>query len=107
MVKTIKGHQVDSAQGGEFRANLIDISSTGSQITSHTVLENHSMVSLELDSMDGSHVVTYRGRVVWVRKNPMKSMGRFAYGVNFEALTPDQIRFLENNYSLNSSPAEE
>jgi hypothetical protein len=32
-------------------------------------------------------------------------MGRYAYGVNFEKMTADLVKFLETNYSL--APAAE
>ncbi len=104
MVKSIKGRVTDSTDGSDFRAQLVNVSFTGAQIYSNKAVDNNTGVSLELDSLDGSHSVTYLGKVVWARKNPMKSMGRFAYGVNFENVTPEHIHFLETNYSL-SSPA--
>jgi len=104
MVKSIKGRVTNSADGGVFRAQLVNVSFTGAQIYSNKAVDNNTGVSLELDSLDGSHSVIYLGKVVWARKNPMKSMGRFAYGVNFENVTPEHIHFLETNYSL-SSPA--
>jgi c-di-GMP-binding flagellar brake protein YcgR len=109
MVKSVKGRVLSSTRDGEtFRAQLINVSSTGSQIYSNKAIENNSMVSLELGSLDGSHSVSYAGKVVWARKNPMKSMGRFAYGINFEEMTPEHDKFLETNYSLSPpSPAEE
>jgi c-di-GMP-binding flagellar brake protein YcgR len=107
MVKSIKGRIADSERDGEvFRAQLVNVSSTGAQIYSNKTLDNNTAITLELDSLDGSHSVTYLGKVVWARKNPMKSMGRFAYGVNFEDVTPEHIKFLETNYSL-SSPADQ
>src|ERR1039457_9937 len=108
MVKSVRGHVISSPREGEtFRAQLINVSSTGSQIYSNKSIENNSIVSLELGSLDGSHSVSYTGKVVWARKNPMKSMGRFAYGINFEEMTPEHIKFLETNYSLSpSSPSE-
>lgn len=108
MVKSVKGNILSPLREGEtFRAQLINVSSTGSQIYSNKSIENNSMISLELGSLDGSHNVSYTGKVVWARKNPMKSMGRFAYGVNFEAMTPEHIEFLETNYSLSENPTEE
>ncbi|HJT23191.1 MAG TPA: PilZ domain-containing protein [bacterium] len=105
MVKSIKGRITNSASDGNvFRAQLVNVSFTGAQIYSNKAIDNNTGVSLELDSLDGSHSVVYLGKVVWARKNPMKAMGRFAYGVNFEDVTPEHIHFLETNYSL-SSPA--
>jgi hypothetical protein len=106
MVKSVKGRILGQAGEGEvFRAQLVNVSFTGSQIYSNKVVTNNAEVALELDSLDGSHCLVYSGKVVWVRKNPMKAMGRYAYGINFSKVTADQIRFLENNYSLNP-PAE-
>jgi c-di-GMP-binding flagellar brake protein YcgR len=106
MVKSIKGRVANTASDGNiFRAQLVNVSFTGAQIYSNKAIDNNTGVSLELDSLDGSHSVIYLGKVVWARKNPMKSMGRFAYGVNFEKVTPEHIHFLETNYSL-SSPSE-
>ena len=109
MVKSVKGYILNPVTDGDsFRAHLINVSSTGCQIYSNKAIENNSMISLELGSLDGSHCVSYNGKVVWARKNPMKSMGRFAYGVNFEKMTSEHVKFLETNYSLSpSSPAEE
>ncbi len=105
MVKSIKGHVLDNLrEEGEFRAQLINVSTTGAQIYSNKSIENNTAINLELDSLDGSHNVVYDGRVVWARKNPMKSMGRYAYGVNFEKMTPEHFKFLEANYSLSEVP---
>jgi len=101
MVKSIKGHiQATLKDGGIFRAQLVNLSSTGAQIYSNKAIEIGGGVDLELDSLDGSHCVSYAGKIVWARKNPMKSMGRFAYGVNFNKVTAEHIKFLEDNYSL-------
>ena len=106
MVKSIRGRFADDERNGDpFRAQLVNVSSTGAQIYSNKSIDNNVGVALELDSLDGSHSVTYLGKVVWARKNPMKSMGRFAYGVNFSKVTPEHVKFLEINYSL--SPASE
>jgi hypothetical protein len=99
MVKTIKGRLADR-DGVVFRAQLVNVSSTGAQIYSNKALDNNNDIILELDSLDGSHSVVYLGKVVWARKNPMKTMGRYAYGVNFEKITSEHIKFLETNYSL-------
>lgn len=101
MVKSIRGRLTNVTDDGSlFRAQLVNVSFTGAQIYSNKAIDNNIDVSLELDSLDGSHSVVYLGKVVWARKNPMKSMGRFAYGVNFEKVTPEHIKFLETNYSL-------
>jgi len=102
MVKSVKGRILGPTGDGDiFRAQLVNVSFTGAQIYSNKVVTNNVEVALELDSLDGSHCLVYAGKVVWVRKNPMKTMGRYAYGVHFEKVTSDQIKFLENNYSLN------
>ncbi len=106
MVKSIKGLILDSFSDGKpFRVQLINVSSTGCQIYSNKVLDNNFSIRLELGSLDKSHNVNYDGKVVWVRKNPMKSMGRYVYGINFENMTPEQIKFLETNYSLSITPS--
>lgn len=101
MVKSIKGH-LDPAlkENGIFRAQLVNVSFTGAQIYTNTSIQIGTGVDLELDSLDGSHKVTYMGKVVWARKNPMKTMGRYAYGVNFQKVDAEQVKFLEINYSL-------
>jgi len=101
MVKSIRGHiHATLKDGGLFKAQLVNVSFTGAQVYSNRMIEIGAKVDLELDSLDGSHNVTYTGKVVWARKNPMKSMGRYAYGVNFEKITPEHVQFLEANYSL-------
>jgi Tfp pilus assembly protein PilZ len=101
MVKSIRGHiHATLKEGGIFRAQLVNVSFTGAQIYSNKLIEIGTKVDLELDSLDGSHNVTYTGKVVWARKNPMKTMGRYAFGVNFEKITAEHIKFLESNYSL-------
>jgi c-di-GMP-binding flagellar brake protein YcgR len=107
MVKSVKGRIVDQVREGEvFRAQLVNVSSTGAQVYSNKTIENGTGMALDLDSLDGTHTVTYRGKVVWARKNPMKTMGRYAYGIHFAGMDAEMIKFLETNYSL-SSPAED
>lgn len=106
MVKSIKGRILNSSQVDDFRAQLVNVSSTGAQIYSNKSMVDKTDLRLELDSLDGSHAMTFPGKVVWSRKNPMKTMGRFAYGINFEKPTPDQVNFLEKHYSLSSVPEE-
>jgi Tfp pilus assembly protein PilZ len=101
MVKSIKGHMDSSLkESGIFRAQLVNVSFTGAQIYTNASIQIGTGVDLELDSLDGSHKVTYVGKVVWGRKNPMKTMGRYAYGVNFQKVDAEQVKFLETNYSL-------
>jgi hypothetical protein len=103
-VQSIKGCIIDAIRNGEeFRAKLVNVSSTGAQIYSSKPLNTNMKITLEFDSPDGNHRVVFAGKIVWSRKNPMKSMGRYAYGVNFEEMTPELIKFLEANYSLSPS----
>ncbi len=104
MVKSIKGRLLNSTQGDLFRAHLVNISATGAQIYSNKTMVEKADLCLELDSLDGSLAMSFNGKVVWVRKNPMKTMGRYAYGVNFNNPTPDHVSFLEKNYSLTTVP---
>ncbi len=105
MVKSIRGYVNNTLNDGTaFRAQLINVSTTGCQIYSNKGLEPNTSINLDLDSLDGSHCMTYTSKVVWAKKNPMKSMGRFAYGINFEVITAEHIKFLENNYSLSAQP---
>jgi hypothetical protein len=106
MVKSIKGRILNSVHGDDFRAQLVNVSSTGAQIYSNKSLVDKTALRLELDSLDGSHTMTFPGTVVWSRKNPMKTMGRFAYGINFDKPTTDHVSFLEKHYSLSSVPEE-
>ena len=105
MVKSIKVRILNDLKAGElFRAQLVNVSSTGSQIYSNKIAEHNTRISLDLDSLDGSHNMTFTGKILWARKNPMKSMGRYAYGIGFEKITPGHTKFLETNYSLNNFP---
>jgi hypothetical protein len=104
MVKSIKGRLSNSVEDNIFRAHLVNVSSTGAQIYSNKSMEDRTALILELDSIDGSHAMTFPGKVVWSRKNPMKNMGRFAYGINFEKPTVDHVSFLEKHYSLSPVP---
>ncbi|HVM32492.1 MAG TPA: PilZ domain-containing protein [bacterium] len=105
MVKTIKARMLGGMDRDIFQAQLINVSKTGAQFYSNKFVETNGGVVLDLDSLDGSHSVAFEGRIVWARKNPLKAMGRYAYGVNFEKMTGDLVKFLENNYSL--APAAE
>ena len=108
MVKAIRGRVVNSSrEETNFRAQLVNVSATGAQFYSHKTIYDRAEITLELNSLDGGHTVTYNGKVIWVRKNPMKSMGRFAYGVNFEGLTQEQVDFLKTNYSMDPEPEAE
>ena len=107
MVKSISGRmRTPAGKEEDFRAQLINVSWTGAQVYSNKAIDDRSSVDLELDSLDGSHKVVYKGKVVWARKNPMKAMGRFAYGIHFDKVSTEQVKFLENNYSLSEIPTE-
>jgi hypothetical protein len=103
MVKNIKARMLGGVDRDLFQAQLINVSKTGAQFYSNKFIETNAPVVLDLDSLDGSHSVPYEGRTVWARKNPLKTMGRYAYGVNFEKMNPDLVKFLEANYSLGPS----
>jgi c-di-GMP-binding flagellar brake protein YcgR len=104
MVKSIRGHLINAnREEPNFRAQLVNVSGTGAQFYSHKTIYDRAEISLELNSLDGGHTIVYSGKIIWVRKSPMKTMGRFAYGVRFDELTPEQVDFLKTNYSMDSS----
>jgi len=47
---------------------------------------------------DGYQALTFTGTVVWARRNAMKTMGRFAYGVTFNIPTRDHKAFVADNF---------
>ena len=102
VVRPIKGRVNVSKNAAEsdFSVHLMNISLSGSQIYSNQTMEMGDKVSLELPSLESSPTVVYHGKIMWVHKNPMKSMGRFAYGLQFEDLTPEKAKFLEQNFYL-------
>src|ERR1041384_7223576 len=94
MVKTVKGRRVGPAgEGLPFRANLVNVGIAGAQICCDESPENRTKISLELDSLDGNRWVSYLGRV--------------AVGIHFDEVTPEQTRFLENNYALSFNTSEQ
>jgi hypothetical protein len=104
MVKPIRGRLVNATRDEtNFRAQLVNVSATGAQFYSHKTIYDRTEIILELNSLDGGHTIVYKGIIIWVRKNPMKTMGRFAYGLHFDPLTPEQVEFLKTNYSMDSS----
>jgi c-di-GMP-binding flagellar brake protein YcgR len=104
MVKSIRGHLLNTTiEEPNFRAQLVNVSATGAQFYSHTTIYDRAEIVLELNSLDGGHTIVYQGKIIWVRKSPMKTMGRFAYGVRFEELTHEQVEFLKTNYSMDPS----
>ncbi len=86
------------AQSGSFRANLIDISSTGAQIYTPRPMDEHTEIALEIKSKDGSQSLNFTGIVVWARKNAMRSMGRYAYGLKFISPGRDHMAFVAENF---------
>jgi hypothetical protein len=102
VVRPIKGRISDSnvTQKSDFGFHLMNISLSGAQIYSNQTMEIGDKISLELPSLEANPTVIYNGKIVWVHKNPMKSMGRFAYGVDFETLTEEKTKFLEQNFYL-------
>jgi hypothetical protein len=104
MVKSIRGRLLnETREETSFRAQLVNVSATGAQFYSHKSIYDRAEVLLELNSLDGGHTIVYKGKIIWVRKNPMKTMGRFAYGVHFDPLTSEQVEFLKTNYSMDPS----
>jgi hypothetical protein len=102
VVRPIKGRLNASkvSQESDFGVHLMNISLSGAQIYSNQTMEIGDKVSLELPSLEANPTVIYNGKIMWVHKNPMKSMGRFAYGVLFEDITPEKSKFLEQNFYL-------
>lgn len=102
VVRPIKGRVKPAKTNREedFGVHLMNISLSGAQIYSNQPMEIGDQVQLELPSLEASPTVVYPGRIVWVHKNPMKSMGRFAYGLSFDAMTAEKAKFLEQNFYL-------
>lgn len=102
VVRPIKGRVKTSkvAQESDFGVHLMNISLSGAQIYSNQTMEIGDQVSLELPSLEANPTVIYEGTIVWVHKNPMKSMGRFAYGLRFENIAGEKAKFLEQNFYL-------
>jgi hypothetical protein len=102
VVRPIKGHvsssKADNAQ--DFGVHLMNISLSGAQIYSNQNMEMGDAVNLELPSLESTPPVVFSGKIVWIHKNPMKSMGRFAYGLRFEDVVPEKAKFLELNFYL-------
>jgi Tfp pilus assembly protein PilZ len=102
VVRPVKGRVKPAKTNKEedFGVHLMNISLSGCQIYSNQAMEIGDHVQLELPSLEASPTVVYPGKIVWVHKNPMKSMGRFAYGIAFEHMTQEQSKFLEQNFYL-------
>ena len=78
-----------------FRANLINVSVTGCEIYTSKVLNSGRLINLGLISPTDGSMVTFTGEVVRALKNPMKSMGRYAYGIRFSNLDTEKVQFLK------------
>ncbi len=102
VVRPIKGRvkPIKTNKEEDFGVHLMNISLSGAQIYSNQTMEIGDQVQLELPSLEASPTVVYLGKIVWVHKNPMKSMGRFAYGLSFDSMTPEKAKFLEQNFYL-------
>ena len=70
------------------------------QVYSNQTMEIGDEITLELPSLGSTPSVFYPGKIIWIHKNPVKSMGRFAYGVRFEEMTAEKSKFLELNFYL-------
>jgi c-di-GMP-binding flagellar brake protein YcgR len=82
-----------------FRSHLINISATGIQIYSSKPMDEGTMLNLDVWDREGLQTLQFHGKVVWARKNALKFMGRYAYGVSFINLTNIQQDFISNNFS--------
>jgi c-di-GMP-binding flagellar brake protein YcgR len=82
-----------------FRAHLINISATGTQIYSSKPMDEGTMLNLEIWDKEGLQTLQFHGKVVWARKNGLKFMGRYAYGVAFMNPTDIQQDFISSNFS--------
>lgn len=102
VVRPIKSHVKSSKtiKDPDFGVHLMNISLSGAQIYSNQTMEIDDEIDLELPSLGSTPSVFYNGKIVWIHKNPMKSMGRFAYGIRFEEMTPEKSKFLELNFYL-------
>jgi hypothetical protein len=82
-----------------FRAHLINISASGSQIYSSKPMDEGTMLKLEIWDKEGLQTLEFHGKVVWARKNALKFMGRYAYGVHFSNPSAIQLDFIANNFA--------
>ena len=82
-----------------FRSHLINISSPGAQIYSHKPLDEGTLLALDIWSKNGIESLEFSGKVVWARKNALKFMGRYAYGVHFLNPTPAHQAFVSANFT--------
>jgi len=86
-----------------FRSHLINISATGMQIYSSKPMDEGTMLNLEIWDKEGLQTLQFHGKVVWARKNALKFMGRYAYGVKFVNPTAIQQDFILTNFTLEDS----
>jgi c-di-GMP-binding flagellar brake protein YcgR len=94
LLENVQGTVVNS-DGPPFRANLINVSVTGCEIYTSKVLNSGNRINLGLISPTDGSMVTFMGEVVRALKNPMKSMGRYAYGIRFSNLDTEKSQFLK------------
>ena len=102
VVRPIKSHNKSSKtiKDQDFGVHLMNISLSGAQVYSNQTMEIGDEITLELPSLGSTPSVFYPGKIIWIHKNPVKSMGRFAYGVRFEDMTAEKSKFLELNFYL-------
>jgi c-di-GMP-binding flagellar brake protein YcgR len=98
VVRPINSLIEKKSQTENYRVHLMNISLSGAQIYANQTMQVSEPISLELPSLEATPKVILKGRIVWIHKNPMKTMGRFAYGINFENVSPENIEFLEQNF---------
>ena len=102
VVRPVKGRVKPAKTNKEedFGVHLMNISLSGAQVYSNQTMEIGDEITLELPSLGSTPSVFYPGKIIWIHKNPVKSMGRFAYGVRFEEMTAEKSKFLELNFYL-------
>ncbi len=94
LLENVQG-TIIGAEGPPFRANLINISVTGCEIYTSKALNSGNRINLGLISPTDGSMMTFAGDVVRALKNPMKSMGRYSYGIHFSNLTTEKTQFLK------------
>lgn len=82
-----------------FRSNLINLSTTGCQIYSSKPMDEGTKLNLDIWDKEGLQTLQFHGKVVWARKNALKFMGRYAYGVQFTNPSAIQQDFIANNFT--------
>ena len=94
LLENVQG-TVAGGEGPPFRANLINVSTTGCQIYTSKVLNSGSRINLVLISPTDGSMLAFTGEVVRALKSPMKSIGRYAYGIRFSNLNTEKTQFLK------------